>query len=320
MSDAEGLTVPQLQIQPASLSAGVNLRVRDIADADHGAVAQLLAKGFQRPVWYYAEALTRLSRHPTPPGRPRYGLMMEADGVVVGAVLLIFSTLPSAGGACTRCNVTSWYVEPAYKTYAAVFMSRALRHKDVTYINISARPAARPVALVQGFRCYSNGQYVAVPALLLRSAGGSPARICGIDAVPDAPFEASDRELLAAHEEFGCISVWCVTPERAYPFVFLPRRLKGVLPGAQLIYCRDVEEVVRFARPLGRFLASRGMIILSIDSNGPIAGLPGRYVEGKSPRFFKGPNPPRLGDIAYTQGAMFPWPWYIRHRHSARDD
>jgi hypothetical protein len=313
MSDTAGLTAPRVQSPPLSPSAPVTLRVREITEADHGAVARLLAKGFQRPVWYYAEALKRLSRHPTPPGRSRYGFMMEADGVVVGAVLLIFSTLRSGRGSSTRCNVTSWYVEPAYKTYAAVFTSRALRHKDVTYVNISARPAARPIVLAQGFRAYGNGQYVAVPALHLASTDGS-VKICGIDAIPDVPFAESDRELLAAHAEFGCMSLWCITRERAHPFVLLPRRFKRVLPGVQLIYCRDVEDMIRFAGPLGRFLAARGKFVISIDANGPIAGLPGRYVAGKSPRFFKGPHPPRLGDISYTQGAMFPWPWYIDRR------
>jgi hypothetical protein len=315
MADMAGLTASKIHSQPPLPSAGVNLHVREITAADHDAVARLLAKGFQRPVWYYAEALRRLARHPTPPGRPRYGLMMEADGVVVGAILLIFSTLHVGGNACTRCNVTSWYVEPGYKAYAAVFMSRALRHKDVTYVNISARPAARPVALAQGFQCYSNGQYVSVPVLHPRSGG--PVKICGIQTVPDVPFDPMDRELLTAHAEFGCLSLWCVTPERAYPLVFLPRRFKRIVPGVQLIYCRDVEDLVRFAGPLGRFLAARGKFVVSIDANGPIAGLPGHYVEGKSPRFFKGPQPPRLGDIAYTQGAMFPWPWYVGHQPPA---
>jgi hypothetical protein len=314
MSDTAELAAPQA---PApSPSAAVSLRVREITADDHDAVARLLAKGFQRPVWYYAEALRRLSRHPTPPGRPKYGIMMEADGVVVGAVLLIFTAVQSGGQACTRCNVTSWYVEPEYKSYGALFTSRALRHKDVTYINISARPVARPIIQAQGFHCYSNGQHVAAAALHLRSPGG-PVKICGVHTTPDAPFDESDQELLKAHAESGCLSLWCVTPERAYPFVFLPRLFKRVLPGAQLIYCRDVEDMVRFAGPLGRYLALRGRLVIAIDSNGPIPGLRGRYVEGKSPRFFKGPNPPRLGDISYTQGAMFPWPWYAGERPPA---
>jgi hypothetical protein len=238
---------------------------------------------------------------------------MEADSAVVGAVLLIFSTLRSGENTSTRCNVTSWYVDPAYKSFAAMLTSRALRHKDVTYINISARPAARPVIHAQGFRCYSTGQHVAIPALQLHSAGGS-VRFCAIDTAPDVPFDSNDQDLLQAHAELGCMSLWGVTPERAYPFIFLPRRFKRVLPGVQLIYCRDVADIVRFAGPLGRYLAARGKLVIAIDATGPIAGLRGHFVEGKSPRFFKGAVPTRLGDIANTQMAMFAWPWYIGQR------
>lgn len=305
MADAAERTAPLFHAPMPS--PGVRLRVREIMEPDREGVARLLARGFQRPVWYYARALERLSRHQTPPGRSKYGFLMEADGVPVGAVLLIFSTLRSGENTHTRCNVTSWYVEPAYQSYAAVFTSRALRHKDVTYINVSARPAARPIIKAQGFQLYSGGQYVAIPAL--RAGASGLVRICGIHAAHDARFETTDRELLSAHAEFGCMSLWCVTRESAHPFIFLPRVFKRVLPGVQLIYCRNIDDVVRFAGPLGRFLALRGKPVIAIDSNGPIAGLPGRYVEGKSPRFFKGPAPPRLGDISYTQAAMFPWPW-----------
>jgi hypothetical protein len=207
----------------------------------------------------------------------------------------------------TRCNVTSWYVEPTYKAYAALLPSRALRHKNVTYINVSARPAARPIIKAQGFQTYTCGQYFSFPALHLPSAE-THVRITDFEILPDAQFELSDYELLFAHAEYGCMSLWCVTRERAYPFIFLPRLFKRMLPGVQLIYCRDVDDLIRFAGPLGRFLALRGKLAVSIDSNGPMPHLIGKYFSNKSPRFFKGPASPRLGDIAYTQPAMFPWP------------
>jgi hypothetical protein len=33
--------------------------------------------------------------------------------------------------------------------------------------------------------------------------------------------------------------------------------------------------------------------------------LVGKYFGGKMPRYFRGPNRPRLGDLAYTEAAMF---------------
>ena len=39
--------------------------------------------------------------------------------------------------------------------------------------------------------------------------------------------------------------------------------------------------------------------------DGEIDGMFSRYVEGKEPRYFKGPYRPILGDLAYTERAIF---------------
>ena len=111
---------------------------------------------------------------------------------------------------------------------------------------------------------------------------------------------------MSDHAEYGCICLWCVTPETAYPFVFLPRVIKRIIPCAQLIHCPDIQDFIRFAKPIGSYLGMRGRPFVLIDANGPIPGLPGKYFGGKSPKYFKGPTPPRLGDLAYTEMAMLP--------------
>jgi len=74
-------------------------------------VADLLARGFPaRPRKYWTSALARLAARGAPDGCPRFGYLLEADGAPVGVLLLIFA---ESGGA-VRCNVSSWYVEPAY--------------------------------------------------------------------------------------------------------------------------------------------------------------------------------------------------------------
>ena len=60
-----------------------------------------------------------------------------------------------------------------------------------------------------------------------------------------------------------------------------------------------------FARPIGLRLARDGLFFTLLDANGPISGLVGKYYDDKYPKFFLGPNPPRLGDLAYTETAMF---------------
>jgi len=110
--------------------------------------------------------------------------------------------------------------------------------------------------------------------------------------------------VLLEHAVHGCISLWCATRERAYPFVFRPRLVKIGVPCAQLIYCRDIGDFVRFAGPIGRFLARRGRPFVIVDANGPIPGLVGWFSRDSMPKYYKGPQRPRLGDLAYTEYAV----------------
>jgi hypothetical protein len=245
-----------------------------------------------------------MAKHPTPEGFPKYGYLMEIDGAPIGCVLLIFSTVQSGGSRAIRCNVSSWYVEPDYRAHATLLISHALKKKGVTYVNISPASHVQSIIEAQGFSRYSGGQFVAFPTLLQKKRE-NPGTVLRAETIPDAPFEPFEREILLTHADYGCTSVWIRTADRAYPFVFLPRIVKGCIPCAQLIYCRRIEDFVRFSKTIGLFLLSRGRPLVLIDSNGPIPGLFGKYIEGVAPKYFRGPEPPRLGDLAYTEAAMF---------------
>jgi hypothetical protein len=121
---------------------------------------------------------------------------------------------------------------------------------------------------------------------------------------PDDDLQAHEIELLLAHAKYGCISLICSSANRRHPFVFVEARKYGLVRFAYLVYCRNLDEFVRFARPLGRFLAWRGCLLVVLDANGPINGLFGRYSD-KQPKYFKGPDQPRLGDMAYSERPMF---------------
>jgi len=281
------------------------VRARQIVESDINRLADLLARGFRdhgRQFWL--RVFARLTDHPSPAGLPRYGYLLENGDTPVGVILLIFSNMRTASGRTTRGNVSSWYVEPAFRSYAALLASCALKHKDVTYLNVTAAPSTRAIAEAQGYCRYSRGIFVAAPVLSLRSCK-TEVRLVGLQPPPDKHFEPWEQDLLLEHAKYGCISLWCETPERAYPFVFRPRRIKGIIPYTQLVYCHDIEGLARFAGPIGRFLFLRGHPFVVIDSNGPIASLVGKYFDGKMPKYFKGRDRPRLGDLAYTEIAMF---------------
>ena len=281
------------------------IRARQITEADIDTVVNLLTRGFEvRSRHHWQRALTKLKSHPTPSGFPKFGHLLDSDGTPVGVILQIFSAIPTADGWRTRCNLSSWYVEPKFCSYASMLISQAIKYENVTYVNISPAMHTWPLVEAQGFSRYSNGQFVCVPALSMTRAD-SDALVTGVDAAGDVHFDSFELDLLTIHKTHGCLSLWCKTSTEAHPFAFLPCLAKGVMPCMQLIYCRDIQDFVRFARPIGRYLTARGRPLVIIDSNGPIPGLVGKYFSNKAPKYFKGPDRPRFGDLAYTEAVMF---------------
>jgi len=288
-------------------SARREVGCRQIVADDVPRAVSLLERGFpERNRAHWLRGLKRMAEHATPPGFPRYGYLLESDGTAVGIVLVIFSSVAANGFTSVRGNVASWYVDPAFRSYAAMLTSRVLAHKNVTFINVTPAPHTWPILEAQGYARYCTGQFLALAAL-----GGRPwsARVRAvspeIEAGDDLP--SAEVDLLKAHVRYGCLSVTCSLANRRHPYVFMRcwHRWKiGWLPYALLVYCRSLEDFVRFAGPLGRFLAWRGMPMVFIDSNGPIPGLIGKPID-MGPKFFRGPNPPHLGDVAYTEQVIF---------------
>ena len=143
-----------------------DIRCRQIEETDIDAVAALLTRGFpSRGDQFWRHALDQLTRRDPPEGLPKYGYLLESAGAPVGVILLICAAMPAHGTFSPRCNLSSWYVEPAFRAYAPMLVSQALRHKEVTYTNVSAAPHTWPIIEAQGFRRYSDGIFVALPAL-----------------------------------------------------------------------------------------------------------------------------------------------------------
>jgi hypothetical protein len=281
------------------------IQARQIRESDLPAVADVLTRGFpERRLEFWLDVLARLTEHSVPAGLTKYGYLLENDGTVVGAILLIFSSLPRGDQDTIRCNVSSWFVEPAFRPYASLLVCKALSQKEVTYLNITPAPHTVQILLAQGYSKHNRGIFVAVPALKLH-APSADVIVVRADSPRPTWGSPAEHELLLEHARYGCLSLWCVTADRAYPFIFRMRAIKRLIPAAQLVYARHVEEFVRMAGPVGRFLAARGRPLVAIDADGPIPALPGKYFDAIQPKYFKGPNPPSFGDLAFSEAAMF---------------
>jgi hypothetical protein len=283
---------------------GLSIRRREIWPGDFDHIVNLLASGFRgRKHSFWERALARLSQHRTPAGYPRYGYLLECNGTPVGVTLTVYSTIVVAGQAHIRCSMSSWYVQPSFRVFGSQLTSAMFRQKEVTFVNITPDPTTFPVLEAMGYRRYCRGRFLAVPALSA-SVPGIRVQIAAPDICAGDDLSSFETQLLLDHQNYGCISVICSAADRRHPFVFQPHRKAGLVPFAFLVYCRDLEDFARLAGPLGRFLGLRGIPLVIADANGPVAGLVGRYCDG-FPKYFRGPDQPRLGDWAYSERILF---------------
>lgn len=298
LNSSGDLTLPAANVtRPA-------IRCREIAEADRLPVAELLARGFRCEPAFWQGALAHLARHDTPEGLPRYGYALEVSGTLVGALLLIFARIEEQGAARIQCSLSSWYVEPAWRSYAAMLAARALSHKGVTYVNLTPAPQTVPILKAQGYRELSTGRFVAFPLLARPKRGARVLRVREDDTGAIAGLSDYETKLLRAHAAFGCLSYACQWNGRTYPFVFSPRRWHGIRGKALLVYCSGFDDLGLCAGALGRALAGDGIVAISVQTQGALKSIPG-FFRHTTPTFYVGAAPPRPGNLAWSECAMF---------------
>ena len=276
---------------------------REMAAADVEAVATMMAEAFCWPCAHWRQALEAMRTRESPEGYPRFGYVLEQDGALAGAILTIFATVRQDGKAHVRCNVSSWYVAPAARGHGMLLTRKVLQHRDVVLVDVSPMPHTRRFIESCGFQRYTQGQFACLPALRLSRMGARVRPYRAQDAL--ALADAEEASLLADHARYGCLSVAVEADGALTPFVFSVRRLSRTpLTQAQLIYCRDTADFVRFAGPLGRFLLRRRAVLATLDGDGPVRGLPGRFLKDRWPRYYRGDLAPRPNDLAYTEAVV----------------
>ena len=282
------------------------LRRRVIEERDLADVVDLLATGFStRSAAWWQRGIERLRRRASPVGYPRYGRLLETNGRVVGVLLTIHAEVPEAGSdTIVRCNLSSWYVESAFAGHAPLLLGAALRDKSVTYINVSPAPHTQPIIEAQGFRPFASGSLATVPVLARRR---ERARVRLLKTSDGSIWSVwSDGYLIGDQLALGCLCLVVEAGDGPRPFVFsAPRRLRGFLPAAQLLYCRDISDYVRFAGPLGPALLRHGSVVTLVDGVRQLPGVPGRSVNTGQRKYVVGSHTPRPGDLAYTELAIF---------------
>ena len=293
-------------------SEAKRVRCREIRSADLDAAVALLQQGFpERTDLYWRRGLARQATRALPAGYPVYGYLLEADGRPVGVLLTLYTTTDFRSETTVRCNLSSWYVEPAFRSYATLLDRMPFRDPSVTLFNVTPAPHTRAMHEARGFVRYGLGQILAFP-VLSRVDGNIRMRVV-TDLDPLDDLEPGGRALVRDHLSYGCVCLVWSDGNGSHPLVFQRCRISpgrllfgGTLPCLHLIYCSSLVDLPRIAAVLGRILLRRFAIPwILLDAEAPVAGLPGRFFSGRAPRYARGPHPVGLGDLAYSEFVLF---------------
>jgi hypothetical protein len=277
-----------LLFDPPAIRPARRVRCRQIGEDDLDGLADLLARGFAgRRRDHWLRGFARWQHLPAVQGMPRYGYLLEGASGAVGAILLI----ASRRGERILCNLPFWHVDPAFRAHAALLLSLATRHSQVTYWT-SPAPRAWRLLQAQGFRPCNFGR-----SIVLALPGTGRVREAQDEMLPEA-------RLLCDHRAMGAVTL-CVEKDGALlPFVFKPCRLENPpVKTMELIYCRDMAAFKRCAPALARHFIARGYLAFLID--GRVDGLLSTYLEGREPRYYKGAAPPPPNDLGYSEKILF---------------
>jgi len=270
------------------------VKCRQIVESDLDGLVDLYMEGFpdtRREFW--SDGMARLREMPMVKDMPRFGYALETSEGLVGVLL----TLPSQRGDTIISNVSGWYVRKPYRAHSMLLVSAATKQKQVIYLNASPAPHTRRTLEAADWKQYSFVQSLLLPIFKLLSGHVSET----------IPGDLPERKLLEDHQRWGCASVVCTTARGRFPFVFRrhwigPKRRK--IPFMEVLYCRNTGDLDHCSGPLWRYFLKR-RLGLGLLLDGRSRSLLSLYRPGRDDRLYKGPRPPALNDLAYTEKALF---------------
>jgi hypothetical protein len=278
------------------------LRIRHISEVEQSEVVALLAEGFpSRSTDYWIAALKNLAAQQVPEGKPQFGLGMEEKGRLVGVLLTIWAPKETISDGQNRANLSSWYVKPEYRGFAAMLLAKASSDPLTTYLNVSAAPNTIDICKALGFKQYTQGQVLCAPLLSRPKVGY---RVKRYDPKTDK-FDSKTDAVLQRHLQMGCLAYVGECGGKLFPFLFVKRHIKGQMPALQLVYSQSQDIFLDFMSALGRRLLVEGWIFVICDTEAPFAAVVSRYFPAKTVKYYKGPVAPRVGDLSFTEIPLF---------------
>jgi uncharacterized protein CbrC (UPF0167 family) len=273
--------------------------LRPIGKGDHQETLRLLCKGFPQDspdIWR-----RRLERQASLQD-DGHGYMLEAGGAGVGVLLTLKSRrLGPDGRPRDVVNLSSWFIEPAYRWSAIAMLRAAMADKAALYTDLTAAPQVAELNRKVGMESWSSGMILASAAPFAVLPGRRGARVLPLVEAAGL-IEDHEKALLDWHQREGLIAAVLIDGA-AQPLLFRVISRKGVR-FAQLVFAPSRAAVIGNLPTIMRYLARSGLFFVTIDADRAMCP-PGAFFRPGRHRFRSGPGDRDGLDYAYSELVLF---------------
>ena len=213
--------------------------IRAATCADMTAVLRLLHTGFPDiPM----AAWTRLFDYAWTATPPTYGLVLEANEVIVGFLGAIYVERTIRSKPEQVCNLTSWYIAPAYRGWGAAMLNAMLAlDPSSTYTVLTAAPLPKAICRAMRFTDIVDSSLALPPLWHLRTLSRRPE----ISFQPQAfrcHLSTAEQRILDDHVATDCLHVLVRAGSQQAYMVIKRRRYRlhrwlPHVPASKVLYC-----------------------------------------------------------------------------------
>ena len=264
--------------------------LRPITRADVDAVVTLLQGSHMASM--PVARIRQIVLHDWPVDRPDYGLLLEAEGRVVGCILAVYSERTIRGRRERFCNVGTWFVEPAFRSHSLRLSWKLSELQGYTLTAFTPNPTSEALFRRSKYKLLTEGLHLYAPGQGARGTRLLGVRVTGdVDAI-ERELDERDRRILRDHRPFACRHfLLTARGESGYAYV-VTKRWKvwrdGRIPVTELLHVSDPSLAIRcFERlKLGILLRDRS-VFLGVDRRLLGEEAPVGRPLARRPRFFR---------------------------------
>jgi acetoacetyl-CoA synthetase len=207
-------------------------QIRAAERRDEEQICHLLDEGFGRGIPW-----KRIFDHPWQPEAIPRGFVLTVADEIVGFIGLICAPRDLNGKSGLVCNLSSWYVRPAYRGWSNALMAAATQF-DVTFTSLTPGKASRRILEAMGFSVLDGAKLFLPPAMHAKTLREPRPSLIFNPIMMRQMLSGAQQRILDDHAHYDCLPMLLVEgDESAFIMIRYRRKYRRLLPYSEVIYC-----------------------------------------------------------------------------------